>query len=347
VGDETLPHQSSKSIPGRIVRGSLTLALWLFMLVLTLWASVAISFSNLPGDLFKTGAAWVFGISSILFVVWNWRQRRKRAILGFFGAFFTVLIWWLFIPASHDRDWMVPVAVLPHVEIEGDRVTVYNVRNFHHRSVDDFDVRYDDRTYDLNQIEGVDMAFSNWGVEGVVHALLSFGFSDGSYLCVSSETRKEKHETDVPLALYGLFKQFELIFILGDERDLLRLRTNYRKETVHLYPTQLDREKTRKLFLLVMERVNDIHRRPEWYNTIEHNCLTSLVPLFRKVTEIRSSFLQLLFAGDMDKAEYDRGTWDTDLPFEEFRELHRINQYVEDREDPAGYSQQIRSWRKR
>jgi hypothetical protein len=346
VNDETPPHQS-KSIPRIIVRGGLYLLLSLLMLVLALWASTAIYFSNLPTAVLKTGAACIYGVGSVTFVAWNWRRRRKRAILGFIGAYLAVLIWWLLIPARHDRDWLTPVAVLPHAKIENDRVDVSNVRNFNYRATDDFDVSYYDRTYDLNQLEGVDIIFSNWGVEGVVHAMLSFGFSNGDYLSVSSETRKEEHEADVPLALYGLFKQFELIFILGDERDLLRLRTNFRNETVHLYPSRLNREQSRKLFVLVMERVNDIHRRPEWYNTIEHNCITSLVPMFRKVTPIHSSLWQLLFAGDMDRAEYDRGTFDTDLPFEEFREIHRINQYVEDREDPTDYSQQIRPWHKR
>ena len=63
----------------------------------------------------------------------------------------------------------------------------------------------------------------------VSHTFLSFIFDNAPPVSISIETRPEVGEGFDPLA--SLFKQFELIYVVGDERDIVRVRTNYRDET--------------------------------------------------------------------------------------------------------------------
>ena len=127
-------------------------------------------------------------------------------------------------------------AVLPHATIEGDRVTVHNVRNFAYRTETDFTPAWHDKTYDLRQLEGVDLVATYWMGPAVAHIFLSFAFAGGDHLAVSIETRKEKGEGYSTVK--GFFRQYELYYVVADERDVIGLRTNYRRdppEDVYVY----------------------------------------------------------------------------------------------------------------
>jgi len=267
---------------------------------------------------------------------------RKRTAFIILGLCILVIVGWSQKKPSHDRDWAPSVAKLPYAIIEGDQAKIHNIRNFDYRTENDFSIRYYDKTFDLNKLDSVDYVLSYWdGQEAVAHTILSFGFGDDGYIAVSVETRLEKGEPQS--ALRGLFKQYEQIYVLGDERDLIRLRTNFRKEDVYLYPTVVDKDDVRKVFEVILERVNKIAEEPAFYNTLFQNCLSSLAADFKRVITPRSSFdFRRLANGYSDEMLFENGWIDSKLSFEDTKKLHYINQYVQD--DPHGddYSIKIR-----
>ncbi len=164
------------------------------------------------------------------------RRFRRIATVAYAGLFVVLFVWWSMIEPSNDREWQPEVAVLPYATFDGDLVTVHNIRNFDYRTETDFTPAYYDRTYDLTQLDSVDLIAAYWMGPMIAHTFLSFGFGD-DHLAISIEARKEA--TEGYSSIKGFFKQYELIYIVGDERDLIRVRTNYRKdppEDVYLYP---------------------------------------------------------------------------------------------------------------
>jgi hypothetical protein len=311
----------------------------IFLFGFWLWCTLAIRFSGLPETLaFIACGIFAAGVPLALIFLPN----RKRTIYGVLILCIFVLIGWSQVAPSHDRNWVPSVAKLPYAKTEGDQIQIHNIRNFDYRTEKDFSVRYYDKTYDLNKLETIDYVLSHWeGNETIAHSIFSFGFAGGDYLTVSVETRLEEGEPQS--GLRGLFKQYELIYILGDERDLLRLRTNFRKEDVFLYPIAMDKKTVREVFNVVMERVNNIASKPEFYNTITQSCLSSLVGDLKRVITPKSSFdFRRLANGYSDELLYENGWIDSTLSFAETKRLHYINQYVQDDIDGRDYSSKIR-----
>jgi hypothetical protein len=270
-------------------------------------------------------------------------RRRWRTTLGVAVACAIVIAWWLTIPPSNDRAWLPEYAVTPSVEISGERLTVHGLRDFRYRTTEDFDERWTDRTYDLAQLEGVDLVLSYWdGNEAIAHSMLSFAFRVGQHLAVSGETRREIGEPQGTLR--SLFKQYELIFLLADERDVFGLRTNYRREDVYLYPTTITPQDARVLLLDILEHVNRIHEHSEFYNLVVANCTTSLLP---HIAKIRPQVEERPWRERLKNGFSDRRAWESGLiadasgTFEEVREHHRITGVV----DAVGddYSSRIRA----
>jgi hypothetical protein len=243
-------------------------ALWfLVQAVLCIWATLAIYYSNLPWAWSRLALAVAFAVFSI-WALWLSRNRTMR--WGFAGAFLFVLFWFASIPASHDRSWRREVAVMPRAIIDGDRVRFTGFRNFDYRSREDFTERYEEREVLLSHLTSLDFYISYW-VEGPVgHTFLSFNFDNAPPICISIETRPEEGEGFAPVA--SLFKQFELIYVVGDERDLVRSRTNYRNEEVFLYALKTPPEAARRLFLVYLERINSLADQSEWYHLLKNSC---------------------------------------------------------------------------
>ena len=331
-------YQGSSGLGKRIRQAVVALLIGIALV----WSVFAIYFSNLPGASLRTIMAVAFGAGTV--AAFAFIPNRRRTTYGFLLAFAAIVVWWIMIPASHDREWLPSYAVMPHATISGNEVTVYDVRNFDYRSVDDFTVRYYDKTYRLDELSSVDFVLSYWdGNTDIAHFLLTFGFRDEDYLAVSMETRREVGEAWTTIG--GFFKQFELIMILGDERDLLRLRSNFRGEDVYVYPTVLTPEEGRGILLNVLNRANRLYHDAEFYNTITHNCLTSLL---REVHEYRKSKefdIRLIKNGLSDQMAYENGLFATRLSFDETKRRHHINQYVEDDPEALDYSRRIRPQR--
>ena len=330
------PQKSS--LLRRLLRLGLRAAIWVALVGTSAWSIAAVYYSNLP-------AAWLRGLASAVYavtiVVVLLRVRPHwLARLTCFGAFGVVLAWFLLIPPSNDRDWQPDVAVLPYAEVSDQRVTIHNIRNCDYRTETDFTVHHYDKTFDLAKLQSVDFFVVYWGSPMIAHTMMSFGFEGGDYVCFSIETRKKKGESYS--AIKGFFRQFELTYVLGDERDLVRLRTNYRGEQVYLYRLNVDLAVTKLVFLDYLKEVNRLKERPEWYNAITANCTTLIRGHTKPYAKDARFDWRILLNGRIDEMAYERKTLDQSLPFEKLKASSLINDRARAADQDSAFSKRIR-----
>ncbi len=307
------------------------------LLAMAGWATLAILYSNLPGFL-RPWAASIFGIGSLVALVGMYRYRQARR--GFLAAFAVVLVWWMLIPPSNSRNWQPDVALLPWAEIKGDRVTSHNIRNCDYRSETDYTVRHYDKTFDLAKLKSVDLALVYWGSPYIAHTMFSYGFEGDGIVCFSIETRKEIGEEYS--AVKGFFKQYELTYVVADERDLIGLRTNYRGEQVYLYRLKASPDLARKVFLSYLREVNSLKERPEWYNALTSNCTTNIRGHTAPYNPDARLDWRFIVNGFIDEMLYERKTVDTSLPFQELKKRSLINERAKGVDKSPEFSQLIR-----
>ena len=233
------------------------------------------------------------------------------------------------ISPSNFRDWEPDQAVLPSAEFQGGQVTVHNVRNCNYFDENTYVIQHEDRTYNLADLQRVDFIVAPFvNMPRLAHTMLSFEFAPPNgppqHLACSIEIRKEKGETYA--AWKGSARQYELMYVLADERDVVELRTNYRGEDVYLYRTTATPEQARMLLIDVLARTNELNGRPEFYETFTNNCTTNLV---RHVNRIKPNRLQydyrVLLPGYSDKLAFDEGLLEAHGSFEETKAAAFLN----------------------
>lgn len=275
-------------------------------------------------------------------VVLAWRSKGPwRKLLSAHACFFLVLAWWSTLRPSNERPWQPDVAQAPFAEIDGDTITFHNVRNCEYRSETDYTPHWETRSYRLSDLRAVDLAITYWGSPWMAHPIASFQFADGPPVAISIETRKEVGESYS--AMGGLYRQFELVYVVADERDLIRLRTNFRKgEDVYLMRTALGAEQARNFLLQYVAAMNALQKTPRWYNAITTNCTTTIRDQ-RPAEERAALDWRLLVNGVADEMLHERGALRTDnLPFPEFKRRSRINEKAMAAGDAPDFSQRIR-----
>jgi hypothetical protein len=217
------------------------------------------------------------------------------------------------------------VAILPSATFHGDRITLHNIRNFTYRTDTDFTPRYYDKTFDLQRLDAVDLISVYWAGEAIAHLMVSFGFAEQDYVALSIETRKER--TEEYSSIKGFFKQYELIYVVADERDVIRLRTTYRQphEDVYLYRTRISPAQARRLFLDYVREVNRLVAQPAFYNTLTTNCTTDVLVHARASGGTARYNWKILLSGYAPAYAYDIGRLDTSLAFAELKQRSHIN----------------------
>ena len=319
--------------------GRLTRGLWfLFQVLLVAWATLAIYYSNLPWAGLRIVLAGAFAAFAF-WALWLSRQRRMSAL--FIVLFLCVVAWWISISPSHDREWRPEVAVMPRAFIDGDRVRITGVRNFDYRSRDDFDVHYEERIVQLSHLTGLDFFVSYWSEGFVAHTFVSFIFDNAPPLSISIETRPEVGEGFDPVA--SLFKQFELIYVVGDERDLVRVRTSYRGESVYLYRLNSSPDNVRRLLMIYLARINELADKPEWYHLLTNSCTINIIRYANAAGRAGRFNIRHLLNGLIDSYLYHSGRVDTTLPFDELRRRSLINAAAQAADDAADFSDRIRA----
>jgi hypothetical protein len=243
---------------------------------------------------------------------------------------------------SNDRDWLPELAVLPTAEFVDDHVTVHNVRNAQWLTAVDCIVEHDDRAYDLRDLQTVDFIVVPFENKTIAHTMLSFGFGQGTYVGVSAEVRAEKGEAYS--SALGVARQFELTYVVADERDLLPVRVKYRKADVYIYRTIATPEQSQAMFKDVMARVNQLARTPEFYDTLSNNCTTNIVRHVNALQPNRVPYdARVLLPGYADQLAYELGLLDNRVPFKEIKRRSWANQRILKYENSPDFSARIRS----
>ena len=308
------------------------------LLLLVAWTSLALYFSNLPWPPLRIGLA----IGFAAFAGWSlWSKRHWRAKAVVAIMFLGVIVWWSFILPSHDRNWRPEVAVMPRASIDGDRVRITGVRNFEYRTRNDFTVRYEEREVLLSHLTALDFYVSYWSEGPVGHTFLSFIFDNAPPLSISIETRPEVGEGFDPIA--SLFKQFELTYVVGDERDLVGVRANHRHETVYLYRLNTSPENARQLLLVYLDRINELADRPEFYHLLSNSCTINIVRYANAAGREGRFDIRHLLNGFIDSYLYHSGRVDTTLPFDELRRRSMINEAAKAADGLPDFSDRIRA----
>jgi len=269
---------------------------------------------------------------------------RGYALAGY-AAVFAVLLWrWSAIEPSNDRDWRPDAARLARASVSGEEVALYDVRNFDYRTEGDFTPGYYDKKLDLRELDSVDLVASYWMGPAIAHVFLSFGFAGKDYVAISIEARNERGEGYS--SIKGFFRQYELIYVVADERDVVRLRTNCRHdppEDVYLYRLRGTREEARGLFLEFLEEINRLRERPEFYNTLATNCTTNIWLHARGVSGRPPLSWRVLVSGYAPELLYDSGKLESSLPFDELKRRSRINDFAMAADRADDFSQRIRA----
>ena len=305
-----------------------------------LWSAGALFYCSFPSaGRLRAPLAIAYLLAVIIFVVV--RRKHASAFLSSLLGFLAIAVWFSAIQPKVGGQYP-PELTMPFAEINGDAVILHNMRNCAYRTPLDFDVLYETRTYRLDNLRSLDVMVNYWGMDAIAHTFLSFGFSDGRYLAVSVEIRPEVGKAyDM---LQGFFKQYQLIYIWGDERDLVRLRTNYKKEDVYLYRTTLSPDNVRKMFVSMLQTTNAIHEKPQFYNTATHSCTNTLGNHLIEAKIAKIPFWKRKFlTGDVDQRLYKAGALDRSLPFPELRRRANIDARAQSADRDPDFSRKIRT----
>jgi hypothetical protein len=311
---------------------------FLFRALLIAWATLAIYYSNLPWSELRLGLATAMAVFSIWAL---WLSRQRRMLLVFAALFLGVVAWWISIAPSNDRNWRPEVAVMPRAIIDGDRVRLVGVRDFEYRSRNDFTVRYEEREVLLSHLIALDFYVSYFMEGPVGHTFVSFIFDNAQPISISIETRPEVGEGFAPIA--SMFKQFELIYVVGEERDLVGVRAIHRQEPIYLYRLNSSADDVRRLFLVYLARINELADRPEFYHLLTNSCTINIIRYANAAGRQGRFDIRHLLNGLIDSYLYHSGRIDTTLPFDELRQRSLINEAVRKADGAPDFSTRIRA----
>jgi hypothetical protein len=318
-----------------LIRVSLSFLLTLALL----WAAAAL-YVDFPDHSIGTGLAVTILIIAALSV---FKLRRTLAIGVCVALFASVLTWWLALSPSNNRPWQRDVAETPWAEQHGDMVTLHNFRNFDYLTETNYIPNWETRTVDMSRIRGIDLFINYWGSPAIAHTILSFDFADSLPVAMSIETRKTVGQEYS--AVLGFFRQFSLIYIIGDERDIVRVRTNYRVgEDLYLYHTHASPARARGVFLDYLKSANELRYTPQWYNALTSNCTTDVIPHLEaadKNVGIKWDW-RILLNGYIDHMLYEQGRFAGNLPFDELKSRAHINPAAKAADKSPDFSHLIR-----
>src|SRR5271155_3505631 len=322
----------------RAARIVATLILSVIVIAAVAWAAMALWFDGPHSRLLAGMLAGALILASVTLAALV--RPLLRGLVVALMPVVLVALWWTAIPPSNTRNWTPDVARTARASFDGTRVTIQNVRNFAYRSETDYDQRWETRTYDLDQVKGVDLFMSFWGPTEIAHTIASWEFADGQHLAISIETRKEQGESYS--ALRGFFRQYELYYVVADERDLVGFRTNHRGEQGYLYRIRATPPPARALLIDYLDEVNSLADHPEWYNALTQNCTTTIRGHTQHIGAAGSFDWRMLANGHLDELLYERAQIDTSLPFAELKRRSDITHKAKAADDSPDFSAKIR-----
>jgi hypothetical protein len=325
--------------PPRLVRALKAIGVYATIILVTLWSTLALLF-DLPIANARILAACTYLLLTI--AILYFARRTWQRFVGCLLCFLLVLLWWLTLRPSNNEPWQTDVSKLASIDIGNGHAIIHNFRQCDYRAELDYTCTWSTLDVDVAQIHGVDLFMNYWGSPWIAHTIVSFDLGNGPHVAFSTETRKQVGQTYS--ALRGFFRQYTLISVVSDERDLVRLRTNYRHgEDLYLYHTRATPAFARSLFLDYAAMTNRLYSNPEWYNAITHNCTTEIFTF--KTMKSHPFDWRILLNGKADEMEYERGELAGDLPFPELKRRAYINPAANAADQDPQFSAKIRAGR--
>jgi hypothetical protein len=322
----------------RIANRALWLLAFIALCLLTTWATAAL-YIDLGANKVSLLVAALYVIAvliTLFFLKFRWISLGVCFVL-----FAVVVFWWRAIPPA-NRDWQPDVAQTAWTEKDGDRITIHNLRDFDYETGMPTKPRWETKTVDLRQLQAVDLFINFWGSTTICHPIVSFQFGPNDHVAFSVETRMAEGQSYSMVR--GFFKQYQLVYIVADERDVVRVRTNYRHEQLYLYRTSVQPDRARKIFLDYLKTVDALHARPQFYNAITSNCTTNVRTHITATTAKPASWdWRMLINGTVDELVYERGGFASHLPFAELKEKSLIDEKAQAADRAADFSERIRA----
>ena len=304
------------------------------------WAGLALYYQlPLPMPWLGIGLALWAGVT-VFALLRLWRYSVRQGLFIYLVLHAVLLVWWNTLTPSNQHLWEDDVAQMTSGSIEGDQVTLFNVRNFAWRSETDYSANWETRHYDLNKLQSVDMLTSHWGMDAIAHVLVSFGFTDGQFVTFSVEIRKKKGQQFSEVA--GFFKQYELSILATDERDAVAVRPNVRGEETFLYRVDMPEAIRRQLFLSYIEQANQLLEEPRFYNTVTANCTTLVFGMMQHISGGLPLDSRLLLTGYLPSYIDELDGLTTGFDLTQLRDAGRITERSKKASNSANYSQAIR-----
>jgi len=327
----------------RVLRLIVIVAAWLSSACLNAWAMAALYF-----DFSRAGREWLPATLYlvVLTVVLLTIPKSQFFRIGIcFTGFFIVLVCWLSLKPSNDHVWQSNLSRTPWAEISGDRVTIHNFRHCYYRKETEFTCEWLTKEVFLSQVRGVDFFVDYWGSPWIAHPIISFQLGDNDYVAASIEARYQIGQGYSPIRSF--FRQFTVIYVLASERDLIRLRTNYRSgEKVYLFHTTASPEWSRDLFVQYLRQSNRLRDNPAWFNAITNNCTTSIFANMAATGHMPTGSSRyswwVLLNGRAPEMLYRGGNFTGKLPFYDLKEQAYINPAANMLNDSPDFSQRIR-----
>lgn len=310
------------------------------MLLLGSWIALIFAFSPALPEPLRLPAATVTSLILLLSII-RWKQRRLLRVLTV-GIFCLGGVVWSSIKPSNDRNWAPEVKNSPWADISGDTVTIHNVRNFKYRTESDFNANYDSRTFNVSELSEVDILVAYWAGKAIAHVMVSFGFNNRDFIAFSIETRKEVGESYS--AINGFFRNYELTYVVADERDVIGVRAKHRdpEEQVYVLRTRMALENGRKLFLEYIRRINKLHAEPTFYNTLTTNCTTQVLDLVKALGGVAQYTWKILLSGYVPEYLYETETLMPGMSLEEIMRTSLVNERAKQFIDDPNFSALIR-----
>ncbi|WP_440590520.1 Lnb N-terminal periplasmic domain-containing protein [Rhodanobacter glycinis] len=305
------------------------------------WGALALWYQLPGGAVARTLGSTIWALAVIALAVFAISRRSWLPLGVYMVMYAALLIWWASIAPSNNRVWSDDVARMLTGRVQGNAVTLDNVRDFTWRTDADYDARWETRHYDLDRLASADAVLSYWGSKAIAHAMISFGFDDGSHVVFSVEIRKKRG--DQYSSIGGFFRQFETTLVAADEHDIIRVRTNVRGEDDYLYPLRMDKATMRALFLSYVQAANTLSDTPAFYNTITSNCTTIVYRMARQIDSGLPWDMRLLLTGYLPEYLYKVGALDRSVSVEQLRQRGRITDRARSTVPGEDFSKAIRT----
>ena len=318
----------------------LQVLLSLLILFASTWAGLALYY-QLPLDMpWRVVGILLWAGLCLFTLVRLWRRSIWKGLLIYLVLHGALLVWWNNLIPSNNHQWEEDVAQMTSGSIEGDQVTLFNVRNFDWHSETEYTPRWETREYDLSKLTSVDMLTSHWGMDAIAHVLVSFGFDDGQFVTFSVEIRKKKGQQFSETA--GFFKQYELSILATDERDAIGVRPNVRGEDTFLYRIDMPADIRKKLFLSYIEQANQLIEQPRFYNTVTANCTTLVFGMMQHISGGLPLDARLLLTGYLPSYVQELNGLTDGFDLAQLRSAGRITERSKQAGQSSNYSKIIR-----